>query len=54
MYFLGDFDPEDSSNSKTFKTLNSDKKSGSAKDSLNATDKDIMVIFFEKMFLISQ
>lgn len=43
-YFLnlGEFEGEDSSNSKLFKTF-VDKKTGSGKDSLNATDNDIMV-----------
>lgn len=39
----GEFDADDSSNSKTFRSLVGDKKPGNNKDSLNATDKDIMV-----------
>lgn len=39
----GEFDADDSSNSKTFRSLVGDKKPGNNKDLLNATDKDIMV-----------
>lgn len=41
---LGDFDGEDSSNSKLFRNFPGiDKKAATNKDSMNSTDNDIMV-----------
>lgn len=47
-WFSGDFDADDSSNSKTFKNAATDKKTGITKDSINTTDKDIMVSGYAK------